>query len=112
MVSYLSYPADVFVSALLVETEILVQSESYVVAIKAVGCKPKVKEMLLECGRNGGFSGRAEACEPDCEAALLSECVTLAAREGRVPGNVAVIQVSISRSIDIWWGMEGFTSPL
>lgn len=90
MVSYLSYPTDVLISALLVEAEVLVQSESYVVAVETVGCKPKVEEMLLECGRDGGFSGRAEACEPDCEAALLAEGVALAAREGWVPGDVAV----------------------
>jgi hypothetical protein len=39
MVSYLSYSADVLISALLIEAKVLVQSESYVVAVEAVGCK-------------------------------------------------------------------------
>lgn len=93
--SYLSYPTNVLISALLVKAKVLVESESYVVAVKTVGGEAEMKEVLFERGRNGGFSGCAETSKPDREAALLPECVALAAREGWVPGNVTAIRISI-----------------
>ena len=46
--------------------------------------------MLLERSRNGRLSRRRETSEPDGEAGLLAVRVALGAREGRMPGDVAV----------------------
>lgn len=51
--------------------------------------------MLLQCCCNGGFSGGGKTSEPDCEAALFAEGVTLVAGERWVPGDVAGAIVSV-----------------
>ena len=64
-----------------------------------------MEEVLLEGCRDGGFTRGGEACEPDCEAALLAVCVALAAGERRVPGDVAVGEyVSERWDGGVWWG--------
>lgn len=93
MTTHLRYPPDVLIPALLVEAQVLVQTEAHVVAIETVRSEPEVQQVLLERGRNGGFARGRQPRKPDGEAALLAECVTLAAGERRVPGNVAVMRV-------------------
>lgn len=83
--------ADVLVAILLGEAKVLVQAEAHIVAIEAVGGDTEVEEVLLEGGGDGGFARGRETGKPEGEAALLAELVALAAREGRVPGDVAII---------------------
>ena len=86
--AYLSDPPDVLVPALLVETQILVQTESHIVTIKSVRCEPLVEKVLLQGSSNGGFARGREASEPDCQAALLAVCIAFAAGQRRVPCDV------------------------
>lgn len=58
--------------------------------------------MLLESSGNGGLSGGREAGEPDCETALATELVALAAGEGRVPGDVTGSHGFVSGE-RFWW---------
>ena len=46
--------------------------------------------MLLERGRDGGLARGGEAGQPEGQAALLAKGGALGAREGGVPGYVAV----------------------
>lgn len=89
--TYFSYPSDVLVAALLVESEVLVEPEAHVVAIETVRRVAEVEQVLLKCRRDGRLAGRGEAGEPDGEAALLAERVALAARQRRVPCDVAAV---------------------
>lgn len=82
--------ADVLVAVGLGEAQVLVEAEAHVVAVEAVGGEAQVQEVLLERGGHGGLAGGGEAGQPDCEAALAAQLVALAAREGRMPGDVAV----------------------
>lgn len=50
--------------------------------------------MLLESGSDSGLARGREASKPDGQATLTTELVALFAREGRVPGDVAVVLVS------------------
>ena len=86
---YLGDTADVLVAVLLGKAKVLVQAEADIVAVEAVGGDAEVEEMLLEGCCDGGLARGGEAGEPDGEAALLAQVVALAAREGRVPGDVA-----------------------
>lgn len=86
---YLSDTPDVLVPVLLAETEVLVQSEAHVVAIKTVGSEAQVQQVLLERSCDGRLSRRRETSEPDGEAGLLAECIALLTGERRVPCNVA-----------------------
>lgn len=88
--THLRNAPDVLVPVLLAEAEVLVQPKANIVAIETVGGEAQVQQVLLERSRDGRLSGRGKACEPDGEAGLLAECVALGAREGRVPGDVAV----------------------
>lgn len=88
--TYLSYPPDILIAILLRKPQILVQSESHIVAVETVRRETQVQKVLLERCGDGGFTGRGEAGEPDCEAGLLAEFVALAAREGWVPCDVAM----------------------
>lgn len=47
--------------------------------------------MLLEGRGHGRLARGREAGKPQREALLLAQLVALAAREGRVPGDVAVV---------------------
>ena len=87
--SYLCYPSNILIPVCLGEAQVFVESESHIVAVETVGCEAQVEKVLLERGCDGGFAGCGEAREPDCEATLLAVGVTLAAGEGRVPGDVA-----------------------
>ena len=87
--THLCYPPDVLISALLVETQVLVEAEAHVVAIKTVCGEAEVEQVLLERSGDGRLARGRQASEPDGEAALLAECVALAAGERRVPGDVA-----------------------
>lgn len=49
-----------------------------------------MEEVLLERGRDGGLARGRQAGQPDGEAALAAELIALAARQGRVPGDVAI----------------------
>lgn len=80
---------DVLVAVPLAEAQVLVQPEPHVVAVEAVGREAEVQKVLLQRGGDGGFAGRAEAGEPEGEAALAPEGVALVAREGGVPGDVS-----------------------
>ena len=89
---YFADSADVFVAVLLGEAEVLVQSESYVVAVKTVRGDAQVQEVLLESYCHGGLAGGGETGEPEGQAALLAELVALFAQERGVPCDVAVEQ--------------------
>jgi hypothetical protein len=91
-ITYLCYPPDVLIAVFLCEAQVFVQSEAYVVAVQTVCAVTKVKEVLLERGRNGGLSRRGETGEPDGEALLLAEAIALGARQRWVPGDVAGVQ--------------------
>lgn len=88
--THLGNSADVLVSVLLREAEILVQAKSHIVAVEAVGRDAEMEEVLLERGRDGGLAGGRQAGQPDGKAALATELIALAARQGRVPGDVAI----------------------
>jgi len=104
--SYLGDAPDVLVSVLLAEAKVLIQSKAHVIAIETVGGEAQVQQVLLERSCDSRLSRRRETGEPDGEAGLLAECVTLLTGEGRVPCDVAVdCQYSIvlvSRSQE-WW---------
>lgn len=89
--SDLSDTADVLVTVSLAESEVLVQSETDVVAIEAVGVDAAVAdELLLELDGESGLSGGAEAGKPDCETLLVAEGGALGAGDARgVEGDVA-----------------------
>lgn len=112
--TYLSNAPDVLIPVLLAESKVLVQPEAHIVAIETVGSEPKVQQVLLERCRNSRLARRRKTSEPDGEAGLLAECVALGAREGRVPGNVAVgdqytacVRLGLQRV-----GMAGFGGAL
>jgi hypothetical protein len=88
--TYLSNSPNVLIAVLLTETQIFVQPKSHIVAVQSVRSEPQVQQVLLERRRDGRFSRRRETSEPDGEAGLLAELVALGAREGWVPGDVAV----------------------
>lgn len=81
--------ADVLVAVLFAEAEVLVEAEADVVAVEAVRGEAKVDEVLFEGCGDGGLARGREARQPDGEATLAARLVALAAREGRVPGDVA-----------------------
>lgn len=61
--------------------------------------------MLLQRRRDRGFSGGAEAREPDCETALFAEGAALVAGEAFVPGYVTIWKSVLG----VWWGWRGST---
>jgi hypothetical protein len=67
-----------------------------------------VQEVLLEGRRHRGLARGREACKPQCEALLPAQLVALAAREGRVPGNVAV---SLDRSVSYYYPLSNIPVP-
>lgn len=89
--SNLSDTADVLVAVCLAESEVLVQSETDVVAIEAVGVHATVADkLLLELDGESGLSGGTEAGQPDCETLLVAEGAALGAGDARgVEGDVA-----------------------
>lgn len=86
---YLGDAADVLVSIGVGESQVLVQAEAHIVAVQPVGGEAEVQQMLFERSCDGRLARGAETGEPDGEAALPAESVALAARQGRVPGDVA-----------------------
>lgn len=84
-------PTDILVAVLLGEAQVLVEAEPHVVAVEPVCGRPAAGEQLvLELDGDGGFAGRGEPCEPDCQAALGAEAGAFVAGEGRgVVGYVA-----------------------
>lgn len=89
-VTYLADAPDVLGAVLVGEAEVLVEAEAHVVAVEAVGGEPEVQEVLLEGRGHRRLARGREAREPQREALLLAQAVALGAREGRVPGDVAV----------------------
>lgn len=53
---HLTDTADVLVSGLLVESEILVQAETHIVTVQTVGAEALLEKVLLECCGDGGLS--------------------------------------------------------
>lgn len=88
--TYLADASYVLVAVLVGEAEVLVEAEAHVVAVKTVGGEPEVQEVLLERRGHRRLARGREAGEPQREALLLAQVVALGAREGRVPGDVAV----------------------
>lgn len=84
--------ADVLVAVLLGEAQVLVEPEADVVAVEAVGVDAELQQVLLEGCGDGGLARGRETGQPQGEAALAVELVALGAREGRVPGDVAVLR--------------------
>lgn len=97
----LSNAADVLVAVLLAEAQVLVQTEAHVVAVQTVRRHAQVQQVLLQRCRHRRLARRRQACEPDGEALLLAEALTLLARERRVPGDVAVAG---RRIVSLWRG--------
>lgn len=95
MCPYLGDAADVLVAVLLGEAEVLVQAEAHIVAVEPVRGQSNVQQVLFQGRGDGGLARGREAREPDGEAALSAELVALVAREGRVPGDVAVAVVVV-----------------
>ena len=87
---YLSYPANVLIPVLLREAKVLVQAEAHVVAVQPVRRHAQVQQVLLQRRGHRRLARRRQAREPDGEALLLAEALALLAREGGVPGDVAV----------------------
>ena len=86
--AYLGNAADVLLAVLGREAKVLVQAESYVVAVESVGCQAMLEEVLLKGNCNGGFSGSGETGEPDGNALLLAKIAALGARQAVVPSDV------------------------
>lgn len=70
--NYLSYAANVFVTVLLRESQVLVESEADVVAVEAIGSDAEVQEVLLQRRCDSRLARGGEAGEPECEAALAT----------------------------------------
>ncbi|TLS23288.1 uncharacterized protein PpBr36_05932 [Pyricularia pennisetigena] len=87
---HLGDPADVFVAVLFREAQVLVEPEPHVVAVEPVRRQAQVQQVLLQRRRHRRLARRRQPREPDCEAALAAQLVTLAARQAVVPGDVAV----------------------
>ena len=51
--TYLCDTADILISVLLAETQVLVQPETHIVAVQAVGGNAQVQKVLLERGCDG-----------------------------------------------------------
>jgi hypothetical protein len=94
-VPYLGDAADVLVAVLLGEAEVLVEAEAHVVAVEPVRGQPDVQQVLLQGRSDGGLARGREPREPDGEATLAAELVALVAREGGMPGDVAVAVVVV-----------------
>lgn len=88
--TYLADAPDVLGAVLVGEAEVLVEAEAHVVAVEAVGGQAEVQEVLLERRRHRRLARGREPREPQREALLLAQLVALRARQGRVPGDVAV----------------------
>lgn len=91
--------ADVLLTVLWAETEVLVESETDVVAVKTISGKivRMAQEGLLKRHSDGGFPGGGQACEPDGEAALLAKAGADGhGQRGWVECNVPVLAVSIA----------------
>jgi len=97
--TYLCYPPDVLISVLLAESQVLVQTEPYVVAIETVRGESEMEKVLLERCCNGRFAGCGKTGEPDGKAFLLPEAVTLGAQERWVPCDVAAIECQLRRYV-------------
>ncbi len=52
---YLAYTSNILVPRFLIEPKILVEPESYIVAIKPVRELVQMEEVLLKCAGNGGL---------------------------------------------------------
>lgn len=87
---HLGDTADVLVAVGFGEAQVLVQAETDVVAVEAVGGETQVQEVLFQGGSNRGFARCGKAREPDGKPALGAQAEALGAREGGVPGYVAV----------------------
>ena len=94
--AYLCNTANVLVTALLVKAKVLVETEADVVAVKTVGGKALLEEVLLESSGNGRLARGRETGEPDGGPLLLAELATLLAGKTGVPGDVAVCQFYVS----------------
>jgi len=97
--THLTNPPNIFISILLTKPQILVQSKTHVIAIEPVRRETEMQKVLFKGCGDCGFAGRAEACEPDCEALLFAEGVAFGAGEGRVPCYIAVV----GWLVGLWW---------
>lgn len=85
---YLCDTTNVLVPVLLRKSQIFVEAKTNVVAIQTVGSKAQVQEMLLQSGRHGRLARGREASQPNGEATLATQLITLMAGKRRVPCNV------------------------
>lgn len=58
-----------------------------------------MEEMLLQSSGHSGLARGRQPGEPESETALATRLVTLTAREGRVPGDVAIKNTYVSRIV-------------
>lgn len=90
-IPHLSNSSNVLLTVFGRETEVLVQTESHIVAVESVCRKTKFEEVLLKGSRNGRFARRRKAGKPDSASFLFAKLAALCAREAGVPGDVAVL---------------------
>jgi len=70
--AHLRDPSDVLPSIFLAKPEVLVQAKAHIIAIKAIGRKTEVKQVLFKSYGNGRFTASREAGEPEGEALLAA----------------------------------------
>ena len=109
---HLADPPDVLGAVGRAEAEVLVEAEADVVAVEPVRGQRVwgPQERLLEGDGDGRLAGRGEACEPDGEAALVTEGVTDGGYEGRgVEGYVAGWSQCVRgwQLVEVFWGRVG-----
>jgi hypothetical protein len=56
--THLCYPPDILIPVFLGKTQVLVETEAHIVAVKAICCKSKMEEVLLKSCRDRRFTGR------------------------------------------------------
>lgn len=76
---HLSYPPDVLVPVLLRKAQVLVQSESHIVTVEAIGGETEMEQVLLKRSGNGRLSRCTEAGKPYRETLLLAQLEALSA---------------------------------
>lgn len=77
---HLGNAADVLLTILGGETQVLVESEADVVTIHTECRLVQMQQVLLESRSNGGLAGRREAREPDAHSLLVQQLRTLRIR--------------------------------
>ena len=70
--AHLGDTSDVLPAIFLAKPKVLIQAKAHIIAIKPVGGKTEVKQVLFESYGNGRFTASGEAGEPKGEALLAA----------------------------------------